>query len=172
MTSAPPVKKACDACHRRKVRCSGSVPCKNCGQANLQCTYLAIPQKKGPKGSRAKVISEIRDTQLQKPPVPKAAVSHLTESDYEYPTLNGTGPHSYRPSCVGAACYDGCRITQPSKSALSWNPVLSSPGLLKSMHAVDSDGDEDMEVHTMSCESCNTPGFPTESIKVGRWPGV
>lgn len=65
MAPAPPVKKACDACHRRKVRCSGGQPCKNCGQATLQCTYLAIPQKKGPKGSRAKVISEIRDTQQQ-----------------------------------------------------------------------------------------------------------
>ena len=63
MASVPPVKKACDACHRRKVRCTGGQPCKNCGQASLQCTYLAVPQKKGPKGSRAKVISEIRDTQ-------------------------------------------------------------------------------------------------------------
>ncbi|KAL2424451.1 hypothetical protein ABEF95_010534 [Exophiala dermatitidis] len=61
--SAPPVKKACDACHRRKVRCTGEQPCNNCGQSNLRCTYLAIPQKKGPKGSRAKVISEIRVTQ-------------------------------------------------------------------------------------------------------------
>lgn len=64
--TGPPAKKACDACHRRKVRCTGGQPCKNCGQANLQCTYLAIPQKKGPKGSRAKVISEIRDTQQQR----------------------------------------------------------------------------------------------------------
>ena len=73
MASAPPVKKACDACHRRKVRCTGGQPCKNCGQASLQCTYLAIPQKKGPKGSRAKVITEIRDTQQQqKHSLPKA----------------------------------------------------------------------------------------------------
>lgn len=71
MTLAPPVKKACDACHRRKVRCSGGQPCKNCGQANLQCTYLAVPQKKGPKGSRAKVISEIRDGQQGKQHPPK-----------------------------------------------------------------------------------------------------
>ena len=63
--SAPPIKKACDACHRRKVRCTGGQPCRNCGQASLQCTYLAVPQKKGPKGSRAKVISELRDTQSQ-----------------------------------------------------------------------------------------------------------
>ncbi|WPG98006.1 Hypothetical protein R9X50_00079000 [Acrodontium crateriforme] len=66
-SSAAPVKRACDACHRRKVRClsDGSRPCKNCASANLTCTYNAIPQKKGPKGSRAKVISELRESQRQ-----------------------------------------------------------------------------------------------------------
>jgi len=61
------VKRACDACHRRKVKCiDGSTrSCKNCAAAGLTCTYNAIPQKKGPKGSRAKVISELRETQRQ-----------------------------------------------------------------------------------------------------------
>lgn len=63
MTQA--VKRACDACHRRKVKCDGINPCRNCSQAQLSCTYNAIPQKKGPKGSRAKVISELRETQRQ-----------------------------------------------------------------------------------------------------------
>ncbi|KAL8813653.1 MAG: hypothetical protein Q9223_006980 [Gallowayella weberi] len=35
-------------------------------QAGLACTYDAIPQKKGPKGSRAKVISELRLKEGQK----------------------------------------------------------------------------------------------------------
>ncbi|RDW83432.1 hypothetical protein BP5796_04923 [Coleophoma crateriformis] len=59
------VKRACDACHRRKVKCDGINPCRNCSSAQLACTYHAIPQKKGPKGSRAKVISELRETQRQ-----------------------------------------------------------------------------------------------------------
>ncbi|KAH0521841.1 hypothetical protein TsFJ059_005778 [Trichoderma semiorbis] len=63
MTQA--VKRACDACHRRKVKCDGINPCRNCSSAQLSCTYNAIPQKKGPKGSRAKVISELRETQRQ-----------------------------------------------------------------------------------------------------------
>ncbi|CAK4031623.1 sucrose utilization SUC1 [Lecanosticta acicola] len=64
-TPTAPVKRACDACHRRKVKCigDGTRPCKNCTSAGLTCTYNAIPQKKGPKGSRAKVISELRETQ-------------------------------------------------------------------------------------------------------------
>ncbi|KAI9724832.1 MAG: hypothetical protein M1812_000108 [Candelaria pacifica] len=62
----PIVKRACDPCHRRKVKCNGQeYPCKNCLQSGLTCTFNAIPQKKGPKGSRAKVISELRATQRQ-----------------------------------------------------------------------------------------------------------
>lgn len=54
------------SCHRRKVKCigEGTAPCGNCVSAGLACTYNAIPQKKGPKGSRAKVISELREAQL------------------------------------------------------------------------------------------------------------
>lgn len=62
-TMSNAVKRACDACHRRKVKCDGINPCRNCSSAQLTCTYNAIPQKKGPKGSRAKVISELRETQ-------------------------------------------------------------------------------------------------------------
>lgn len=64
-TMSQAVKRACDACHRRKVKCDGINPCRNCSSAQLSCTYNAIPQKKGPKGSRAKVISELRETQRQ-----------------------------------------------------------------------------------------------------------
>jgi hypothetical protein len=64
-SSSSSVKRACDACHRRKVKCDGINPCRNCSSAQLSCTYHAIPQKKGPKGSRAKVISELRETQRQ-----------------------------------------------------------------------------------------------------------
>lgn len=55
------------SCHRRKVKCIGEglKPCKNCVSAGLTCTYNAIPQKKGPKGSRAKVLSELRENQRQ-----------------------------------------------------------------------------------------------------------
>ena len=69
-TTSTSVKRACDACHRRKVKCDGLSPCRNCSSAQLACTYNAIPQKKGPKGSRAKVISELREQNRQ------SALSH------------------------------------------------------------------------------------------------
>lgn len=64
-TPKTPSHRACDQCHKRKVKCTSTLPCANCSQASLNCTYNAVPQKKGPKGSRAKVISELRETQRQ-----------------------------------------------------------------------------------------------------------
>jgi hypothetical protein len=65
-TIAPCSHVSC-SCHRRKVKCigEGTNPCRNCISAGLACTYNAIPQKKGPKGSRAKVLSELRESQRQ-----------------------------------------------------------------------------------------------------------
>jgi hypothetical protein len=49
----------------------------------LGCTYNAIPQKKGPKGSRAKVLSELRENQRQ---------SHLAAGQYEYGISRSVSP--------------------------------------------------------------------------------
>ncbi|KAI1615866.1 hypothetical protein EDD37DRAFT_571110 [Exophiala viscosa] len=97
--SSPPVKKACDACHRRKVKCSGEQPCANCAQTNLQCTYLAIPQKKGPKGSRAKVISQIRDNQHHATP------SQSSPFDFNSPP---TSPYSRDPALLSKQTIEIC----------------------------------------------------------------
>lgn len=96
------VKRACDACHRRKVKCDGINPCRNCSSAQLTCTYNAIPQKKGPKGSRAKVISELRETQRQ------TSLSAKVQS-----RLNGLGS----PSC--------------SSPSLAPTPGLLAPEMVK-----------------------------------------
>ena len=60
---AAPVRRACDGCHRRKVKCDGRKPCLNCRQSALICTFNAVPQKKGPKGDRARVLHQLRREQ-------------------------------------------------------------------------------------------------------------
>lgn len=103
-TPSAPVKRACDACHRRKVKCigDGTRPCKNCNSAGLTCTYNAIPQKKGPKGSRAKVISELRETQRQSQLVAKHAF------EFDSPPLSPTqfGKPGYLSHEIITACVD------------------------------------------------------------------
>jgi len=48
--------------------------------AGLNCTYNAIPQKKGPKGSRAKVLSELRENQRQSQLAPGSRHGLLSRS--------------------------------------------------------------------------------------------
>ncbi|KAK9366106.1 hypothetical protein V1509DRAFT_654976 [Lipomyces kononenkoae] len=59
------MKKACDACRRRKIKCDGKHPCTHCKLVALSCTYLAIPQRKGRKGEKANVISALRAAQAR-----------------------------------------------------------------------------------------------------------
>jgi hypothetical protein len=52
----------------------------------LNCTYNAVPQKKGPKGSRAKVLSELRENQRQ---------SQLGAGQYEYGISGSISPAAF-----------------------------------------------------------------------------
>ncbi|KAL1970007.1 hypothetical protein VTN77DRAFT_6412 [Rasamsonia byssochlamydoides] len=62
------VKRACDSCIVRKVRCDGSLPCQTCQTATrqVQCTYIKPVQKRGPKFRRAAAARNSSDvTQTQ-----------------------------------------------------------------------------------------------------------
>jgi len=111
------LKRACDCCHKRKVKCigDGSRPCKNCSAANLTCTYNTVPQKKGPKGSRAKVISELRENQRQ------THLSHPTAPAYSLEAAQYRGAFARTPNLLPmdliTSCVDfyfaNCYGTQP-----------------------------------------------------------
>lgn len=76
----PKVKQACDACHARKVRCDGAVPCAGCvglglglgrggaAAAAAACTYLAVPKKTGPKGRRRARTQAVLRSAMEKRP--------------------------------------------------------------------------------------------------------
>lgn len=68
----------------------------------MTCTYNAIPQKKGPKGTRAKVLSELRETQRQ---------SQLVPGSYHGPGASRSiSPASYpkTPGLVTSEILDAC----------------------------------------------------------------
>ncbi|GKZ29800.1 hypothetical protein AbraIFM66950_006550 [Aspergillus brasiliensis] len=37
----PKITRACDTCKRKKIRCDGTLPCKNCAKRKLHCFYNA-----------------------------------------------------------------------------------------------------------------------------------
>lgn len=51
------VKRACDSCIVRKVRCDGAQPCQTCETSTrtVRCTYVKPAQKRGPKIKHLKV---------------------------------------------------------------------------------------------------------------------
>jgi len=54
-TESQPIKRkrltqACDACRKKKVKCSGDKPsCNNCSRLGMTCTYLPSTRKRGPR---------------------------------------------------------------------------------------------------------------------------
>ncbi len=79
---ASKVKQACDCCHARKIRCSGGQPCTNCRTTSLECSYLSIPKKKGPKGPSKRVPRAVQRMKLQQAhqTLPKAPSSSSSSS--------------------------------------------------------------------------------------------
>ncbi|GAO47196.1 hypothetical protein SAICODRAFT_28996 [Saitoella complicata NRRL Y-17804] len=74
MASPTPVRRACDGCKIRKVKCSNaeisisiqlgvipisSSPCQQCVGAGIDCTYLRVPGKTGPRRPRMRTIEAI-----------------------------------------------------------------------------------------------------------------
>jgi hypothetical protein len=60
-TVKPTLRRACDCCRKRKVKCDGVDPCGPCKKASIRCAYLQPPKKKGPKGLRsARVLHALR----------------------------------------------------------------------------------------------------------------
>ncbi|KAI9779161.1 MAG: hypothetical protein M1839_007696 [Geoglossum umbratile] len=104
-------KRACDSCHRRKVKCVGVPPCNNCRQSQLDCTFNSVPKKKGPSGRRAKIIFAIRASQTQAksftpvvplvlpPEVPPASPSRDLN-------LCAEDPATFMPSAALKSCVD------------------------------------------------------------------
>ncbi|CAG8089913.1 unnamed protein product [Penicillium salamii] len=59
--SDSPVKQACEACRRRKVKCTSPRPCKQCRSAGLVCRTSMQKQRKGRQSEKtANVLSELR----------------------------------------------------------------------------------------------------------------
>ncbi|OWY45860.1 transcription factor Pf2 [Alternaria alternata] len=97
-------KIACDCCHQRKVKCivEGTAPCKRCISDDLACTYNNIPQKKGPKGSRAKILSELRETQRNA----QLAAGFPTDLGFDGRTLSSTFART--PGLMPPALVESC----------------------------------------------------------------
>ncbi|KAJ1329267.1 RNA polymerase II-specific transcription factor-like protein [Microdochium nivale] len=65
------VRRACDACKIRKIKCSETPPCTACTASGIDCTFHERQGTRGPRNLRVKTRLRIAQTQLQSHGQPK-----------------------------------------------------------------------------------------------------
>ncbi|CAG8627253.1 17381_t:CDS:2, partial [Gigaspora rosea] len=50
------VTVACQACQKKKVKCTGVAPCTNCNRTGHQCEFTGTAKKRGPRNGTVEVI--------------------------------------------------------------------------------------------------------------------
>ncbi|OIW24784.1 RING-3 protein [Coniochaeta ligniaria NRRL 30616] len=94
------VRQACDYCRTQKIRCNGARPCANCTGAVLQCTYLAVHKKTGPKGPRRPPTAQrsSREPRSVTPGIRQNASPHLASPDNSPQSHITVEDSGFRPS--------------------------------------------------------------------------
>ena len=57
------IKRACDGCKIRKIKCSELPPCDGCTAAGISCTFKKTPGTRGPRRLRPKTFEQISQRQ-------------------------------------------------------------------------------------------------------------
>ncbi|KAH8433357.1 Zn(II)2Cys6 transcription factor [Aspergillus melleus] len=92
------LQPACDACRRRKVKCSAHRPCTPCRSVGLACRSSGIQRKKGRQGATANVLTELH--RLDESPV-----SFSPESPRP---VNATGEWTKNPGLLDRSFVRNC----------------------------------------------------------------
>ncbi|KAL4998927.1 hypothetical protein BDV10DRAFT_194041 [Aspergillus recurvatus] len=110
-TEGKRLRRACNACHRMKLRCSGTNPCARCQDTGNECAYAFVAKLGKPRGSRnKKTIERERERQRQE----SAAASEHGDGDGEGVTRSSSpSSPSPPPSLVHA------KLTDSGDSCLS-----------------------------------------------------
>lgn len=120
--TAKPLRRACDCCRKRKVRCDGHDPCGPCKKATIRCAYLQPPKKKGPKGLRsARVLHALRRIDDSASGTPTSPLSPEQSGQFGGWAW---GPQAHTQSSTGLAYQD---YQVPPPTAFSHAPPTSIP---------------------------------------------
>ncbi|EME47678.1 hypothetical protein DOTSEDRAFT_146525 [Dothistroma septosporum NZE10] len=119
------LRRACDCCRKRKVKCDGEEPCNPCKKASIRCAYLQPPKKKGPKGLRsARVLHALRriddDAASQSPRSPLSPNGHGPFGNWRW-SANGSPTSQLQHTSVAPdqhPCYQLMPTAMPQQQRL------------------------------------------------------
>jgi len=132
-----PVRRACDCCRKRKVKCDGEIPCTPCKKAAIRCAYLQPPKKKGPKGLRsAQVLRALRDIgdaapssfdDSQSPIYPQDGYSQWSLSSESSPTAGSCMEHESADKASSSSSIPGYGVFSTAPQTHFQPFTLDSP---------------------------------------------
>ncbi|KAE8385403.1 hypothetical protein BDV23DRAFT_176272 [Aspergillus alliaceus] len=93
--------QACDACRRRKIKCTSHRPCSPCRSMGLECRSSGARRKKGRQGRSANILYELRTNESEEAQSPSNAPS------LESPSSTSLGDVKL-PSLLNAALVHSC----------------------------------------------------------------
>lgn len=101
------LRNACDACHKLKRRCTGTMPCENCASLGSSCFYSMAGRLGRPRGSKnRRTVASTKSPPSQKSQQPISDNNNSTISAFSGVlnlNLNSFEPKpSYKPSTSSA----------------------------------------------------------------------
>ncbi|TVY15845.1 putative sucrose utilization protein SUC1 [Lachnellula arida] len=108
-------RAVCDHCRRRRIRCDGEYPCKQCQYVALSCKRDHIPKRRGPKRGSGRVINELR-TQIGD------GNPQVQSTDAAPGSHSSTGPPFIEQWSPDSA--DG--TPSPTTGKPQWHPIMSN----------------------------------------------
>jgi hypothetical protein len=141
---APKVSRACDRCKTKKLRCSGTIPCRNCSARRTTCAYSAAYRRGRPPTPEATPIGRDSPRSMQDSvpivtPTPRTSEtrgSHINETTRPEPsitveetTTDGPQPMSRGSPELGEAEMEGQYFDSTSSLSFlhrAWKRLLST----------------------------------------------
>jgi len=119
--------QACDACRKKKVKCSGEKPsCNNCTRLGVNCTYLPSTRKRGPRVGLVESL-EKRLQQMEKllkeqgftddiddEPTSHAAKKQRSDSKDNIHSISDTSYSSFDVNSMTTNLDDSVNFTRPT----------------------------------------------------------
>ncbi|KAG7111461.1 Respiratory transcription factor ZNF1 like protein [Verticillium longisporum] len=111
------LRRACDMCSQRKVKCDETAPCRPCRDLNVECTFHRALKRRGPPNKHAEAARAAQRPRLEPGPTPAG-------NGFAY--NNGLGPtpspHNAAQTLVSIA--EGPAATAYTAESIAPMPVL------------------------------------------------
>ncbi|KAF0378372.1 n-terminal binuclear zn cluster-containing/DNA binding domain-containing protein [Gigaspora margarita] len=97
------VTVACQACQKKKVKCTGVAPCTNCNRTGHQCEFTGTAKKRGPRNGTVEVIkssaSRIENV-LEKDPSLRPQIEQMMKRSSSVRSSTSRSPYGVSPIMI------------------------------------------------------------------------